>query len=43
MKADKLGLWKELSELELGHVPRPVLPNLPHQLEQGGHLGIYTV
>ena len=38
MEADELRLGKELGELELGHVARPVLANLTHQLEQGGHL-----
>ena len=38
MEADELRLGKELGELQLGHVARPVLANLTHQLEQGGHL-----
>ena len=38
MEADELRLGKELGELELCHVARPVLANLTHQLEQGGHL-----
>ena len=38
MKADELRLSKEFSEFEFGHMTRPILHNLTHQLEQGRYL-----